>query len=67
VVIRTWKRDGSTNRMELDVAVLALASKSRDTTLPVSTKPMQRRHAVRMRLRNGRRVETPRAVFQLER
>jgi hypothetical protein len=53
--------------MELDVAVLALASKSRDTTLPLSTKPMQRRHAVRMRLLNGRRVETPRAVFQLER
>ena len=58
-VVRTWKRDGSTNTMGLTAAVehLARAPGAEESDLET------RRHSVRRDLLDGRTLETGRATF----
>jgi hypothetical protein len=58
-VLRTWKRDGTTNLMALSAAVehLARAPDAEESDLEA------RRHSVRQDLLDGRTLETGRATF----
>lgn len=59
---RTWKRDGSMNRMTLDAAVYNLAS--RGELLAKRGEPNE--DAIREALVTGQTLETPLATFALE-
>jgi hypothetical protein len=61
MIIRTWKRDGTTNVMSLDVAVANLEDNVIDesTKLPIEQRVQQIREA----LEGGLTLETPLALF----
>lgn len=59
VVIRTWKRDGSTNAMAVDVAAENLRQNGADD---VRGQPA---HVIADRLRQGEVLLTPLAVFSI--
>ena len=64
-VIRTWKRDGSTNEMTLEAAVDNLASNAVEFLGTVQPMPARKR-IVEGRLMRGEIVETPLAWFRLD-
>jgi hypothetical protein len=61
-VVRTWRRDGSTNVMDLDVAVENLSRTGEDLVGPDA----DRRDAVRKALLAGETLATLHATFALE-
>jgi hypothetical protein len=63
VVIRTWRRDGTTNVMDLDVAIENLSRGGADLVAPDS----DRRELLRKALLAGETLTTPLASFTIER
>jgi hypothetical protein len=61
-VIRTWRRDGTTNMMGLDVAIENLSQGGADLVGPDS----DRREIVRKALLAGETLTTPLASFTIE-
>ena len=61
-VIRTWRRDGSTNVMGLDVAIENLSRGGAELVGPDS----DRREVVRKALLAGETLTTPLAAFTIE-
>ncbi len=59
MVMRTWKRDGTTNRMGLDAAVESLARMQDFREVDLD----DRRQSIRRELLGGRTLETAQAKF----
>jgi hypothetical protein len=62
VVIRTWRRDGTTNVMDLDVAIENLSRDGADLVGPDS----ERREILRKALLAGETLSTSLASFTIE-
>ena len=62
VVIRTWRRDGTTNVMDLNVAIENLSQSATDLVGPDS----DRRELLRKALLAGEILTTPLASFTIE-
>jgi hypothetical protein len=61
-VTRTWRRDGSTNTMTLDMAVENIAR----TGYAIGGPDSERREAIRRALLAGVTLQTPHATFALD-
>jgi hypothetical protein len=61
-VTRTWRRDGSTNTMDVDAAVENLTR----TGYAVEGPESERRETIRAALLAGRTLQTPHATFTLD-
>jgi hypothetical protein len=62
MVIRTWKRDGTTNAMTLDEAAENLARNGQDVDGPTE----ERRAAARQALLSGATLRTALATFSIQ-